>query len=61
MSGVTSNQRLKDWVAEWASVMQPDDIHWCDGSADEYEHLCQTLVDSGTFTTASVFSPFSLQ
>jgi phosphoenolpyruvate carboxykinase (GTP) len=50
MSGTTSNQRLKDWVAEWAAVMQPADIYWCDGSADEYEHLCQQLVDSGTFT-----------
>ncbi|MFT4773780.1 MAG: phosphoenolpyruvate carboxykinase (GTP) [Ilumatobacter sp.] len=50
MSGTTSNQRLKDWVAEWAAIMQPADIYWCDGSADEYERLCQQLVDSGTFT-----------
>ena len=50
MSGTTTNQRLKDWVAEWATVMQPADIYWCDGSADEYERLCQELVDSGTFT-----------
>ena len=50
MSGTTSNQALKDWVAEWAAVMQPADIYWCDGSADEYERLCQELVDSGTFT-----------
>ena len=50
MSGTTSNQSLKDWVSEWAAVMQPADIYWCDGSADEYEQLCQQLVDSGTFT-----------
>ncbi len=50
MSGTTTNQRLKDWVAEWAAIMQPADIYWCDGSADEYEQLCQGLVDSGTFT-----------
>jgi phosphoenolpyruvate carboxykinase (GTP) len=50
MSGSTTNQRLKDWVSEWAAVMQPADIYWCDGSADEYERLCQELVDSGTFT-----------
>ncbi len=50
MSGTTSNQRLKDWVADWAAIMQPADIYWCDGSADEYERLCQQLVDSGTFT-----------
>jgi phosphoenolpyruvate carboxykinase (GTP) len=50
MSGTSTNQRLHDWVDEWASVMQPDDIHWCDGSAEEYEHLCGELVASGTFT-----------
>ena len=50
MSGTTTNQRLKDWVAEWAAIMQPADIYWCDGSADEYDRLCQELVDSGTFT-----------
>ncbi len=50
MSGVTTNQRLKTWVAEWAAVMQPDDVYWCDGSAEEYDSLCQALVDSGTFT-----------
>jgi phosphoenolpyruvate carboxykinase (GTP) len=50
MSGTTTNQQLKDWVSEWAAVMQPADIYWCDGSADEYERLCQELVDSGTFT-----------
>ena len=50
MSGTSNNQPLKDWVAEWAAIMQPDDIYWCDGSADEYEGFCQELVDSGTFT-----------
>jgi phosphoenolpyruvate carboxykinase (GTP) len=50
MSGTTTNQRLKDWVSEWAAVMQPSDIYWCDGSAEEYDQLCQQLVDSGTFT-----------
>ncbi len=50
MSGTTTNQRLKDWVSEWAAVMQPADIYWCDGSAEEYDQLCQQLVDSGTFT-----------
>jgi len=50
MAGTTTNQRLKDWVDEWAAIMQPDDIYWCDGSAEEYERLCQELVDAGTFT-----------
>ncbi|MFM8856980.1 MAG: phosphoenolpyruvate carboxykinase (GTP) [Actinomycetota bacterium] len=49
MSGTTTNERLKKWVDDWAAVMQPDDIYWCDGSAEEYDRLCQQLVDSGTF------------
>ncbi len=50
MSGTTTNQRLQQWVAEWAAIMQPDDIYWCDGSAEEYDRLCQGLVDAGVFT-----------
>ncbi len=50
MSAATTNDRLKAWVDEWAAVLQPDDVYWCDGSAEEYDRLCQELVDSGTFT-----------
>jgi phosphoenolpyruvate carboxykinase (GTP) len=50
MSGTTSNQRLEDWVAEWAAILQPAEIYWCDGSAEEYERLCRQLVETGTFT-----------
>jgi phosphoenolpyruvate carboxykinase (GTP) len=50
MSASTTNERLKSWVDEWAAVFQPADVYWCDGSDDEYERLCQALVDSGTFT-----------
>ncbi|MGB3734044.1 MAG: phosphoenolpyruvate carboxykinase (GTP) [Ilumatobacter sp.] len=50
MAGSTTNQRLQEWVSEWAAVMQPDDIYWCDGTAEEYDRLAQLLVDSGTFT-----------
>jgi phosphoenolpyruvate carboxykinase (GTP) len=50
MSGTTSNERLRQWVAAWAEILQPRDVHWCDGTAAEYERLCQALVDGGTFT-----------
>ncbi|MEZ5273853.1 MAG: hypothetical protein R2694_16400 [Ilumatobacteraceae bacterium] len=49
MTATTSNSRLQQWVADWAAVLQPADIYWCDGSAEEYDRLCQQLVDSGTF------------
>src|SRR3954454_11609056 len=51
MSGTTGNEGLKRWVDHWAGVLQPADIYWCDGSAEEYEQLCGQLVSSGTFTT----------
>ena len=50
MSGTTGNARLKQWVTDWAAIFQPDDIYWCDGSAEEYDQLCGALVASGTFT-----------
>jgi phosphoenolpyruvate carboxykinase (GTP) len=45
----TTNSKLIEWVERWAGVLQPDDIHWCDGSDAEYAELCRRLVASGTF------------
>ena len=45
----TSNEKLLRWVEEVAGLTQPDAIHWCDGSAEEYDALCRILVDAGTF------------
>ena len=50
MSGHTSNDKLRQWVDDWAAILQPDDVHWCDGSAEEYAQLCADLVAAGTFT-----------
>ena len=51
MAARTSNQNLQEWVEEWAAILQPDEIHWCDGSTEEYDRLCAGLVASGTFQT----------
>jgi phosphoenolpyruvate carboxykinase (GTP) len=45
----TSNQRLLEWVAEVAELCQPETVHWCDGSDEEFELLCKQLVQAGTF------------
>jgi phosphoenolpyruvate carboxykinase (GTP) len=52
-SAATKNQKLISWVEEFAELTQPDSIHWCDGSAEEYDRLCQELVDAGTFERLS--------
>jgi phosphoenolpyruvate carboxykinase (GTP) len=50
MPGTSSNARLRAWVDEWAAVLAPRDVYWCDGTDAEYEQLCGELVASGTFT-----------
>ena len=45
----TDNARLIAWVDEVAELTQPDSIHWCDGSAEEYDRLAREMVESGTF------------
>jgi phosphoenolpyruvate carboxykinase (GTP) len=49
----TKNKKLLDWVEEVAALTQPDAIHWCDGSAEEYDQLAQELIDAGTFEKLS--------
>ena len=49
----TKNAKLLRWVDEIAELTQPSSIHWCDGSAEEYERLCAELVEAGTFDKLS--------
>ena len=48
MPGTTANQPLLDWVEQWAGLLQPANIHWCDGSEAEYLSLTELMVDQGT-------------
>jgi phosphoenolpyruvate carboxykinase (GTP) len=49
----TQNRSLTSWVQEVAELTQPKAVHWCDGSADEYDRLCRELVATGTFQRLS--------
>jgi phosphoenolpyruvate carboxykinase (GTP) len=49
----TSHARLKAWVDEVAELTQPDSIHWCDGSQEEYDRLCEEMVEAGTMEKLS--------
>jgi phosphoenolpyruvate carboxykinase (GTP) len=45
----STNDRLHKWVDEWAKILQPAAVYWCDGSQEEYDRLCAELVAAGTF------------
>ena len=49
----TAHQNLLAWVERVTELTQPDDVHWCDGSAGEFDDLCRQLVDAGTFDRLS--------
>ncbi|MFP8875656.1 MAG: phosphoenolpyruvate carboxykinase (GTP), partial [Myxococcota bacterium] len=43
-----SNAKLKAWVEEVRALCEPDGVHWCDGSAAEYEEMIGLMVKGGT-------------
>ena len=44
---MTSNQKLINWVNEWAALCQPEKVYWCDGSEEENNRLLGEMVVSG--------------
>jgi len=44
---MTSNQKLINWVNEWAELCQPEKVYWCDGSEEENNRLLGEMVASG--------------
>lgn len=45
----TQNQRLIQWIKAAVELCKPDKLHLCDGSLEEYQTLCQQLVDKKVF------------
>src|SRR5882762_6020181 len=45
----TNHPGLSEWVRECYNLCTPDNIYWCNGSAEEYNRICAKLVEKGTF------------
>lgn len=48
---MTKNKRLAQWVNDCAAVTNPEKIHWCDGSQEEYDSLVGLMLESGDLST----------
>ena len=48
MPGTPTNDSLSDWVNNWAEILSPDSVHWCDGSQEEYDEFAKSMVEQGT-------------
>ncbi len=45
---VTRHQNLSSWVASMARLCTPDSVVWCNGSQEEYDSLCEMMVENGS-------------
>lgn len=43
------HEALAEWVEELKSLCNPEQVYWCDGSRNEYDQMCNMLVQKETF------------
>ena len=44
----TRHRALTKWVNKMIALCEPNEVHWCDGSQDEWNQLSDELVEKGT-------------
>ena len=50
MSGAkTTHEDLIKWITDVSNLCKPDHVYICDGSQEEYDRLCELMVECGTF------------
>jgi len=57
---MTRHRHLAEWVTHVASLCQPDQIHWCDGSPEEYQLMLRLMVQAGTAMRMDPVRPNSI-
>ena len=43
------HKKLRTWLQDMVELCKPDRVHFCDGSEEEYDRLCDELAQAGTF------------
>jgi phosphoenolpyruvate carboxykinase (GTP) len=46
-SAASGNKPLTQWVEQLAELCKPDRVHWCDGSAAEYQTMLRLMIQTG--------------
>ncbi len=44
-----TNEGLQAWADKMERLCKPDSVHWCDGTVEENDLLCEQMVKAGTF------------
>ncbi len=57
---MTRHEHLADWVNQVAALCQPDQVSWCDGSAEEYQRMLRLMIQAGTAMPLDPVRPNSI-
>ncbi len=45
---MVNNKKLSEFIEETAAMCQPDSVHICDGSEEEYQTMLRSMIQAGT-------------